>query len=150
MATEVIIDADSHLTEPADVWTSRVPAKYREVVPRVVRQGTADVWVLGDERLAPVGVTAPAGWPTFPPEYPQTYEDCHPGAYDAQARLRYMDEAAIWAQVLYPNVGGFGNQNFLKVEDAALRIACVEIYNDWMSDLQQRSGGRILPMALVP
>ena len=73
MATQLIIDADSHITEPPDVWTSRVPAKYREDVPRVVRRGTADSWVLGDELLTPVGVTAPAGWPTFPPEYPQTY-----------------------------------------------------------------------------
>jgi predicted TIM-barrel fold metal-dependent hydrolase len=61
-----------------------------------------------------------------------------------------MDQMGISHGIVYPNVGGFGNQNFLKVEDTALRIACVEIYNDWMSDLQQRSGGRILPMALVP
>ena len=73
MAPELIIDADSHITEPPDVWTSRVPARYRDDVPHVVRQGTADTWVLQDQRLSPVGVTAPAGWPTFPPEYPQTY-----------------------------------------------------------------------------
>lgn len=114
MQAETIIDADSHITEPPDVWTARVPAKYRDDVPHVVRRGPADIWVLGEESLTPVGVTAPAGWPTFPPEYPPTYEDCHPGAYDAQARLKYMDEAGIWAQVLYPNVGGFGSQNFLR------------------------------------
>jgi hypothetical protein len=43
----------------------------------VVRQGTADTWVIKGEWMTPVGGTAPAGWPTFPPEYPQTYEDCH-------------------------------------------------------------------------
>ncbi len=150
MATELIIDADSHLTEPADVWTSRVPAKYRDAVPRVVRQGTADVWVLGDERLAPVGVTAPAGWPTFPPEYPQTYEDCHPGAYDAQARLRYMDEAGIWAQVLYPNVGGFGSQNFLKVDDDDLKLLCVSVYNDFLLEWSSADGRRLLPVVATP
>ena len=47
----LIIDADSHITEPPDVWTSRVPAKYREDVPRVIRQGTTDTWVLNDQRL---------------------------------------------------------------------------------------------------
>ena len=26
-APELIIDADSHITEPSDVWTARVPAK---------------------------------------------------------------------------------------------------------------------------
>ena len=55
---------------------------------RVWSRGGRATWVLGDERLTPVGVTAPAGWPTFPPEYPQTYEDCHPGAYDAERPAR--------------------------------------------------------------
>jgi hypothetical protein len=31
-----------------------------------------------------------------------------------------MDEASIWAQVLYPNVGGFGSENFLRIEDEQL------------------------------
>ena len=29
------IDADTHITEPDDVWTSRVPAKWKELVPHV-------------------------------------------------------------------------------------------------------------------
>jgi hypothetical protein len=29
------IDSDTHLTEPADVWTSRVPAKWKDKVPNV-------------------------------------------------------------------------------------------------------------------
>ncbi len=150
MATQLIIDADSHITEPPDVWTSRVPAKYREDVPRVVRRGTADSWVLGDELLTPVGVTAPAGWPTFPPEYPQTYQDCHPGAYDARARLEYMDEAGIWAQVLYPNVGGFGSQNFLKLDDEDLKLLCVTAYNDFLLEWSSADSERLLPVVATP
>ena len=98
--TQLIIDADSHITEPADVWTSRVPARYRDDVPTVVRDGPADLWVLKGERLSPVGVTAPAGWPTFPPEYPPTYGDVHPGSYDAVARLRYMGRPGDELRVL--------------------------------------------------
>jgi len=30
-----IIDADTHLTEPPDLWTARAPAKYADRVPRV-------------------------------------------------------------------------------------------------------------------
>ena len=111
MTAQLIIDSDSHVTEPRDVWTSRVPSRYVDDVPHVERQddGT-DVWVLQGQRLGALGVTAPAGWPDFPPNYPPTLEDVHPGAHDAHARLRYMDEAGIWAQVLYPNVGGFGSE----------------------------------------
>ena len=74
----------------------------------------------------------------------------HAASYDCDARLDLMNRMGVSHAIVYPNVGGFGNQNFLRVEDKALRIACVEIYYDWMSDLQTRSGGRILPMALVP
>ena len=36
-----VIDADTHLTEPADLWTSRAPAAYKDRVPRIImRPGT--------------------------------------------------------------------------------------------------------------
>ena len=45
--TQLIIDADAHLTEPADVWTARVPAKHLEHVPQVVRGDDGrDTWVI--------------------------------------------------------------------------------------------------------
>ena len=94
-ATHTIIDSDSHVTEPADVWTSRVPKKYIDDVPHVERIDGADIWMLQDKRIGTVGVTAPAGWPTFPPEYPPTFADCHPGSYDAVARLAYLDLSLI-------------------------------------------------------
>jgi hypothetical protein len=40
-----LISADGHLNEPADVWTSRVASKYRELVPRVERLAEGDAWV---------------------------------------------------------------------------------------------------------
>jgi predicted TIM-barrel fold metal-dependent hydrolase len=147
---ELIIDADSHVTEPRDVWTARVPAKYHDDVPHVVRDGTTDTWVLRDKRLTPVGVTAPAGWPTFPPEYPQSYEDCHPGAYVAAERLRYMDAAGIWAQVLYPNVGGFGSEHFLRLNDEQLKLLCVTAYNDFLLEWSSEDVSRLLPIVATP
>ena len=35
MADYTIIDVDTHVTETADLWTSRVPAHMRDAVPRV-------------------------------------------------------------------------------------------------------------------
>ena len=55
-------------------------------------------------------------------------------------RLEMLDTLGIKAQILYPNVAGFGNQNFMKVQDFALRHACVEIYNDAMAELQSLLG----------
>ena len=37
-----------------------------------------------------------------------------------------MDEVGIWAQVLYPNVAGFGSQRFLSIRDDELKLVCVQ------------------------
>jgi predicted TIM-barrel fold metal-dependent hydrolase len=149
-AAQSIIDADSHVTEPADVWTARVPKKYVDDVPHVERIDGVDVWVLQHKRIGSVGVSAPAGWPTFPPEYPPTYGDCHRASYDATARLAYMDEAGIWAQVLYPNVGGFGSENFLSIGDDELKLLSVRAYNDFLIEWCSVDSRRLLPVVATP
>ena len=37
MTTDIplIVDVDAHVVEPPDVWSSRLPAKYRDVGPRI-------------------------------------------------------------------------------------------------------------------
>src|SRR5262249_34080214 len=49
----------------------------------------------------------------------------------------------------YPNILGFGGQRHARV-DPALRLLCIQIFNDAMAELQESSGGRIFPMALLP
>ena len=56
-----IVSADDHVVEPPDVFTSRLPAKYRDVGPRVVRTPVAEMtfrggkyaYAMGDERRRP-------------------------------------------------------------------------------------------------
>ncbi len=35
--TDWFIDVDTHITEPGDVWTSRLPHRFRDRAPRIVR-----------------------------------------------------------------------------------------------------------------
>ena len=60
-----------------------------------------------------VGHTAVAGWKEPFPSAPKRFEEVPKAAYDANARLAYMDSIGVWAMALYPNVGGFGNEAFL-------------------------------------
>src|ERR1700733_4071292 len=104
--TKWFIDTDSHVTEPRDVWSSRVPRRYADQMPRLMRSDEGkDVWVIGDAVVSTTGNNATAGWEGFPESYPPTLEDCLPASYDSKARLAYMDGNGIWAQALYPNVG---------------------------------------------
>ena len=147
-----IIDADTHVTEPADVWTSRVPAALHDRVPRVEWDAKLQeqAWYIGDERINSVGITAIAGYKDPYPAHPARYEDAHPGSYDANARLRYMDGLGIWAMVLYPNVGGFGNQVFGRLADADAKLACVRAYNDFLIDWSSADRRRLIPVMSLP
>ncbi len=146
-----IIDCDTHITEPRDVWTARVPAQYVEHVPHVVRNDDGkDIWLLDGVQIYTAGVTALAGWPEPFPSGPPTYEDMHPAAYDSNARLALMDGEGIWAQVLYPNVAGFGSQKFLQIKDDVLKLICVEAYNDFLRDWASADARRLITIMSMP
>lgn len=151
MTRTPVIDVDAHLTEPPDVWTSRVPARYLEHVPHMVRADDGkDVWVLDGKPFYTVGMTATAGWGKPFPDGPPTLDDCHPASYDATARLAYLDQAGIWAQVQYPNVAGFGSQRFLTIPDDELKLICVRAYNDFLRDWASADPDRIITIMSTP
>jgi len=146
------IDADTHVTEPGDVWTARLPAKLRSRAPRMVRSDDGvDFWQFGTrERRIPVGATAVAGWPEPFPSMPRNLDECPPAAWDAKARLAYMDGIGAWAMALYPNIGGFGSETFLGLGDPELMLACVRAYNDWLVEWASPAPHRFIPVMATP
>ena len=119
-----VIDVDTHITEPGDLWTSRLPQRFQGRAPRLVRnpENQWDVWQVGDfTPIVPVGFTAVAGWKEPFPAAPRNMDEVPKASFDARARLEYMDSLAIWAMALYPNVGGFGSQGFLKLGDGGVQ-----------------------------
>jgi uncharacterized protein len=87
MSAYTIIDADTHVTDTPEVWTSRAPAHLRDRVPRIETSGKGTQrWVLGGQRgvLANPGMTATAGRGSFK-NPPRSYEEMHPGAYDPES-----------------------------------------------------------------
>jgi uncharacterized protein len=149
-----VIDADTHYTEPHDLWTSRAPAAMAERLPRVVDVDGHPTWAVGATMLGRAMASSVidregnrcrgSGFLAW------GFDDTHPGAYDIPTRLGVMDEIGIHAQIVYPNVAGFGGQKFAELLDPESRQLCVEIYNNAMAEIQEASGGRLYPMALLP
>ena len=51
-----IIDTDTHWCEPLDIWTSRAPKKYRDLVPQVREDEKGQKgWMFQGARIFPVG-----------------------------------------------------------------------------------------------
>ena len=152
MAQDWVIDVDAHVTEPGDVWTARLPARLRDRGPRLERDTTGrDVWHVADSTpLVPVGFTAVAGWPEPFPSGPKNMDEVPPAAWDPHARLAYLDSIGVWSQVMYPNVAGFGNQQFLALEDPELMLACVRAYNDFLIEWCAADARRLLAVSATP
>ena len=146
-----VIDVDTHLTEPPDVWTARVSSKWGALVPHVERRGGEDVWLIGDRVVLKPGQVSMAGFDGTVPDHPATYDDIPAACFDADARLAHMDGHGIHAQVIYPNVGGFGSQTFVKrLGEPALMLECIQAYNDFLIDWCGADSDRLLAVMALP
>jgi predicted TIM-barrel fold metal-dependent hydrolase len=147
-----IIDTDTHVVEPPDLWTSRISSKWGDLVPHVEWDDERGVesWFSGDERLGPVAGAAMAGWHEHPPLHPRRFADADPVAWDATKRAAMMDRYNVRSQVLYPNVAVFGAKSIVGMEDTALQLACIQAYNDFLIDFASEAPGRYVPVAALP
>jgi predicted TIM-barrel fold metal-dependent hydrolase len=150
-----IIDADTHYTEPYDLWTSRAPSGYEDRVFRVEEKDGRPTWFVDGEEIGFArggGVVArDSSKIPFFESAEKGLDWVHEGAFDPAARLALMDDCGIHAQILFPNVVGLGGSTLNnKIPDESLRMLCLEIYNDAMAELQDNSGTRFVPMTLMP
>jgi hypothetical protein len=79
MSGYTTIDADTHVTETPDVWTSCAPTSMRDRIPRIETSGKGTQrWVLGDTKgfLATPSTTATAGRGSFKnPPRPRDFDN---------------------------------------------------------------------------
>ena len=149
-----IVDSDTHISEwKRDLWTSRATVKYKDRVPQRRLVDGKHIWFIDGDKSLGTGQFAAIrrdGYKCPDMDFMNwSLETATPGAYDVKARLKYMDETGIAAQIGYPNLLGFGAHKTSIVEED-LRLVSVKIYNDAMAEYQADSGNRIFPMALLP
>ncbi|WP_116996915.1 amidohydrolase family protein [Desertimonas flava] len=148
-----VIDTDTHVIEPYDLWTSRLSVeRWGDKVPHV-RWDEAlqeDAWFFGEKRVGAAAGAAQAGWNQFPPQHPPRLGDVDPATWNAEERLRIMDKYGIWSAVLYPNVAGFGAGKMLTIGDHELMLACVRAYNDFLAEYCAIDPRRFVPIMALP
>ena len=152
MATQQFISVDEHVQEHPDVWAKRLSAaKWGERIPRVAKDPDGNErWLIDGRPIAMDGV-ADCGAVMAPrTANPTRWADVPAMVYDARQRLQAMDAAGIDHAVLYPTVAGIAGQNFGRIEDGELELACVQAYNDWLLEEWAGVSPRFVPQCLVP
>jgi predicted TIM-barrel fold metal-dependent hydrolase len=149
-----VVDADTHISEWDDLWTSRATPKFADRVPRVKRVDGARKWIIDhDAILAPEGgfsaILKDGSKVVGTGFRNRTLPEIHAGAYNVHERVKYMDREGVWAQIAYTNLLGFGGQKAMMV-DPELRLVSTIILNDAMAEMQADSGNRVFPMAMMP
>lgn len=170
-----IISVDDHITEPATVWSDRLPSKYADIGPRIhrlpVKQMTfvggtftaipgekgeegplADWWFYEDLRRPLTRLDTAVGFSRDEVILAGiTYDEMRQGSYKLKERLEDMDTAGIEASLCFPTFPRFCGQTFYEAKDKELAMLCVRAYNDWMvEEWCGESGGRMLPLCIVP
>ena len=173
MATPIVdripvIDIDTHIAEPEDLWTSRVSKKWGDLVPHVVKVSSLpnyevpwvlegydakddDIWILNGEPSSPTAFMAWAGHDEPHPGHPHTLADADPGSYQAEARLKHMDEVGVRAQLIFPNIN-LGNTQYTSVaaKEPELAMELCRAYNDFLSEWCSADPERLLAQTTLP
>lgn len=147
-----LISADSHVLEPPHLWTTYMPKKFHDKVPRVVPDGEGgEAWQFApDVPPAPIGIYASAGrahedirWTGV------TFAAANQGNFRGEPRLQEQDADGIDAEVMFGSARMMSH--FFSDPDPEFQLAGVRAYNDWLAqEILKVDPSRLIGLAAMP
>ncbi len=149
----ILVSVDDHVVEPPDVFERHLPAKYRDIAPRVEhREDGTDAWKFLDFHIPNVGLNAVTGRP--PEEYgmdPTSFDELRPGTYDVKQRVLDMSANGLLGSLNFPSLPGFAGRLFGQLDDKEAALAFCRAYNDWhIDEWCGYAPERFIPLAIPP
>ncbi|MGA8725155.1 MAG: amidohydrolase family protein [Acidimicrobiales bacterium] len=151
----LLIDSDTHLFEPPDMWRTYVDPADRDVALHMADDELGYTWVMfGDRRLSLGGPHRPGdvdGMGAFRqrmidglPSDLDVYE--FTASYsDPDDRLRQLDRAGFDASIMFPNYGIAWERSL--AHDRRATLANMTAWNRWIVEIAARGKGRLFPVA---
>ncbi|HWP60138.1 MAG TPA: amidohydrolase family protein [Candidatus Acidoferrales bacterium] len=147
-----LLDADSHVSEPLNLWRERLPERFRDKAPRMLTEykGKPGAWWLIEEDREPHNVILGFGANKTLEELQQflqgfSYAGAHRGGWDPAQRLKDMDRDGVAGDVLYTTLGF----RMFWIRDADFQRACFQVYNDWLAEFCSYAPARLKGVALI-
>ncbi len=154
-----VLDADSHVVEPRDLWERYLDPEYRTLGKHALwrEQGQHDAYLKVNGRMfrdtlnpnVPRHAVWRPGmtWEQIGELDPEIRHPANEGATDPKARLRDMDAMGIDQAFLYPT---WFAEGFHLVEDPDVARALARAYNDWIADFCAAAPERLFAAAMLP
>ena len=124
--------ADSHVLEPADLWTSRLPKRLADRAPRSERGDKYEVLYIDGQQID---------------RQLNDFMDAMrpPGATDLDVRLKDLDQEGVWSQLAFPSMGFWS----VNITDRELAREVAGAWNDWAHEEVTSQQDRIFTPAIV-
>ncbi|MET0986943.1 MAG: amidohydrolase family protein [Steroidobacteraceae bacterium] len=129
----LFVSADAHVVEPADLWTSRLPQKFRDRALRLDHHGNfVDTILPGLVNVTSRKTKHIDG---------KYFDDTD----TLESRQRDLDADGVWGEVIYPNYA-----LALFMPDHEMCMAHARVYNDYIVETFGQQLDRRAPVALIP
>jgi predicted TIM-barrel fold metal-dependent hydrolase len=159
MSDTKIFSADSHVSEPADLWVERIDKAFQFRAPRMETRERAgkleDFFIYEGFPPHPVAVglgaaaragAAADGESNFSfRDQRKGYRDARPGGWNPAERLKDQDVDGVVGELLHTTLAF----RLYWMEDAALQRACFRTYNDWLAEFCSHSPNRLIGVPLL-
>jgi predicted TIM-barrel fold metal-dependent hydrolase len=156
MAKYEIFSADSHVSEPGDLWMERIDKELQFRAPRIEqreRNGRLQDFFIYEgfpPHPAAIGLGAASrtgtdGTPEAFRNAGRGYADARPGGWDPAQRLQDQDVDGVVGEVLITTLCF----RLFWMSDAKLQRACFRVYNDWLSEFCSYAPERLVGVPLI-
>lgn len=130
----VLVSADTHWFIKEDIFFERAPEHIRHRMPRVWRDEENGIFLMGVNHQRFLTSIFNKIIPSLE----------RPGAFDLDARLADLDNDGVAMEIAFPQWLLF----YLHQPDLEAREWIFRIYNDYLAELQARSGGRFFGVGI--
>jgi predicted TIM-barrel fold metal-dependent hydrolase len=149
MTDQQIFSADSHLEISPERWTERVPVKYRDRAPRLVKLANGGDGVIVEGRPLYVVGLAIAGKPYERHELSGVNYEGSEGTGTPEQRLKEQDQDGVAGEILYTSASNLTFWRGIKNDDAYLAV--LHAYNTFLAEEYCAANrDRLVAMGAIP
>lgn len=145
----LVVDCDSHVMEPPDLWERYIEPRFRDRAIRITRDPVDGLEVLLIDNqpvlrgtLAGLGGANQPRHKLFVPGQMTYLDGCPAASYVPEERVKMLDEWRVDKGVLFPTVGILWD-----TPDNELASAYARAYNNWIFEFSSRAHDRVIPIA---